>query len=157
MVDPVSSEGIEQAVDQTDLEGAGDGGETGASPGKSDVSFDEVLESGGGAEAPDGSAESAPADRVEGRDLEGVDDVDSATSPDAASGESLRDFVDGLSERGSDLDRMLDRTMQGEDLSQQELLEMQSLMYSYSQKVELASKSVEKATGGLKQMMQVQV
>jgi transcription termination factor NusB len=157
MVDPVSSEGAKQAVEQAGAEGAGekDKPEPGQSAGE--ASFEEVLEDKSAADAPEAVSEADRADQIESRDIEEIEDVDSTTASQEGGDSELREFVDGISDRKSDIDEMLERTMNGEDLDQQELLEMQMLVYSYSQKVELASKTVEKATGGLKQMMQVQV
>jgi transcription termination factor NusB len=154
MVDPVSSEGVKQAVEQAGAEGAGDKDVSESGPAPGEASFDEVLENKSAADEP---ADVSEADRVENREIEGLEDVDSSTAPQEGDGSELREFVDGISDRKDDIDEMLERTMNGEELDQQELLEMQMLVYSYSQKVELASKTVEKATGGLKQMMQVQV
>lgn len=157
MVDPVSSEGVKQAVEQAGADGAGDKETSEAVSSAGEASFEEVFENKSAADDPESVSEADRAERVERRDVEEVEDVDSTTASQNDGDSALREFVDGLSDRKSDIDEMLERTMNGEDLDQQELLEMQMLVYQYSQKVELASKTVEKATGGLKQMMQVQV
>lgn len=157
MVDPVSSEGAKQAVEQAGAEGAGEKDKPEPGQSAAEASFEEVFEDKSAAGAPEAVSEADRADQIESRDIEEIEDVDSTTASQEGADSELREFVDGISDRKSDIDEMLERTMNGEDLDQQELLEMQMLVYSYSQKVELASKTVEKATGGLKQMMQVQV
>lgn len=80
-------------------------------------------------------------------------------APVEASGaaEQIDDFVQGVVDDQKRIQEMMDRCMSGETMSQKELLELQSVIYGYAQKVDLASKIVDKATGGLKQVMNTQV
>lgn len=69
----------------------------------------------------------------------------------------LDDFVQGVFEDQARIEEMMGRCVDGKNLSQGELLQLQGLIYAYAQKVDLASKVVDKATGGLKQVMNTQV
>lgn len=69
----------------------------------------------------------------------------------------LRDFVDGIQSDETSLDRMMGKSMSGAEMSSQDLLQMQALIYNYSQKVELATKAVSNAGSGMKQIMNTQV
>ncbi len=55
------------------------------------------------------------------------------------------------------LNSMIRRAERGADFDNQELIRMQALSYRYSQKVDLASKVVNTATSGLKQILNTQV
>jgi DNA-binding transcriptional regulator YbjK len=101
------------------------------------VTFDEVLE----ADVDAGASDTA----------EAVD----AVSP--VEGNRLTELVESIQADRASLEATMDRVMSGQDLDQKEMLEMQALVYQYSQRVELTSKVVEKATGGLKQMLNMQV
>lgn len=69
----------------------------------------------------------------------------------------LQEFLDGVRSDETRLDAMMNRSMSGKPMSQQDLLQMQALIYSYSQKVDMASKAVSNAAGGMKQLMNTQV
>lgn len=69
----------------------------------------------------------------------------------------LDDFVKGVFQDEAKIEEMMARCTGGQTLSQGELLQLQGLIYGYAQKIELASKVVDKATGGLKQVMNTQV
>ena len=66
-------------------------------------------------------------------------------------------FVSGVLKDEAKIEKMMNRCAKGQTLDQGELLQMQGLIYSYGQKIDLASKVVDKATSGLKQVMQTQV
>ena len=55
------------------------------------------------------------------------------------------------------LNSAIHRAERGADFDNQELIRMQALAYRYSQRVELASKVVEQATSGVKQILNTQV
>jgi hypothetical protein len=86
--------------------------------------------------------------------VDGIQKADQAEGPAAT---QLEDFLDGLRTDETKLDKMMDNSLSGADMSQQELLEMQSLLYAYSQKVDMASKAVSNAASGMKQIMNTQV
>lgn len=67
------------------------------------------------------------------------------------------DFVQQLLREESNIQEMMERCLNGGGLEQQEMLQMQALVYSYSQRVELTTKVVEKATGGIEQVLNTQV
>lgn len=69
----------------------------------------------------------------------------------------LDKFVESVGRDEAKIEAMMKRCMKGQTLNQQELLQLQSVMYGYTQKVELASKVVDKTAGGLKQIMNTQV
>ena len=81
--------------------------------------------------------------------------VDSADKIDPA--KKIDDFIKGVFDDQDRIEKMMGRYMDGADLSQGELLQLQSTIYAYAQKIDLASKVVDKATGGLKQVMNTQV
>jgi hypothetical protein len=134
MVDPIAGAG------QVSADIASNDATSGTKGGVSDdaaVTFDEVLE----ADVDAGASETA----------EAVD----AASP--VEGNRLTELVESMQADRASLEETMDRVMSGQDLDQKEMLEMQALVYQYSQRVELTSKVVEKATGGLKQMLNMQV
>jgi len=115
--------------------------------------------------------DSAPTESAEGRSFadaldgaqapEAPEQVQAPDAPDAApkidASKRLDDFLESVGEDQARIEEMMSRCVDGQTLSQQELLELQSVIYGYAQKVELASKLVDKATGGLKQVMNTQV
>lgn len=142
MTDPISGQLASQAMQQPTatqgVEGPARGGQNPS------TSFKEVMaektEAAGQVDgAPKAQAVEAP---------EKVEKVHKA---------QLDDFVNGILTNETDLKRMMEHCMQGGAMGQQEMLQMQALIYSYSQKVDLTTKVVEKATGGLKQVMNTQV
>ena len=66
-------------------------------------------------------------------------------------------FVEGVFHDEKKMNRLMDRVHRGQTLSQGQLLELQGVIYGYAQKVDIASKVVDKSTGGLKQVMNTQV
>lgn len=70
---------------------------------------------------------------------------------------ALDAYIEGILGDESRISELLESSMRGDALGPQEMLQMQALIYSYSQKVELTTKVVEKATGGIKQVMNTQV
>lgn len=73
------------------------------------------------------------------------------------SSQRMESFVEGVLNDEKKIDRLMAKNIKGGGLEQSELLQLQGLIYGYSQKVDLASKVVDKATGGLKQIMNTQV
>lgn len=138
MVDPVAGAG------QVGADVAANQNESGRAS-ESTTSFDDLLEA-------DIDVESGePA----GPNAEGaVDAVDGASEVEET---RLSRVIDSIQSDRASLEATMDRVMGGQDLDQREMLEMQALVYQYSQRVELTSKVVEKATGGLKQMLNMQV
>jgi hypothetical protein len=71
--------------------------------------------------------------------------------------ERMEAFVTDVLADEDALDRMMTRARSGAPMQNHELLELQGLMYAYAQKVDIATKVVEKTAGGVKQLMQTQV
>lgn len=127
----------------------------------------EQADAGGGASGVDGADDDAGFDAAMG-EAEAVDEVDSVESVEAHGDmevtgveeldeTGLRDFMDDLGSDRERLDAMLEKCRSGGEMEQRELLELQGLIYGYSQRVEIATKVADKAAGGLKQMMNVRV
>ena len=55
------------------------------------------------------------------------------------------------------IDKIINGSMNGKPMSNQELLQLQAGMYKYTQELDLCSKVVEKATSGLKDTLKTQV
>ncbi len=142
MTDPVSGEAAAQAVEQlspeTDVldgvEGAGDGAE-----------FSEMMES-----SPEG-------------DVDGVDETMEVDAPQEVEpveevGEiPTEDFIQQLLEEEEHIEEMMERCLDGGAMEQEEMLQMQAAIYSYSQRVDLTTKVVDSATSGVEQVMNTQV
>lgn len=104
---------------------------------------------------------------LEGKQAEatqGAQAVQGAQAPDAAApvgktegAQQIDRFVEGVLSDERKMDAMMARCVDGKTMSNGELLQLQGLVYGYAQKVELATKLVDKATGGLKQIMNTQV
>ena len=142
MTDPVSGEAAAQAVEQlspeTDVldgvEGAGDGAD-----------FSEMMES-----SPEG-------------DVDGVDETMEVDAPQEVEpveevGEiPTEDFIQQLLEEEEHIEEMMERCLDGGAMEQEEMLQMQAAIYSYSQRVDLTTKVVDSATSGVEQVMNTQV
>jgi hypothetical protein len=66
-------------------------------------------------------------------------------------------LIDDVSRAQSRMDQVLKLAESGRSFSPAELLSLQAQTYRASQEIDLAGKVVEKATGGLKQVLQTQV
>ena len=55
------------------------------------------------------------------------------------------------------LDTLIDQSLKGKSFTNTELIGLQAGMYKYTQEIDLCSKVVEKATGGLKDALKTQV
>lgn len=75
----------------------------------------------------------------------------------ASAVDAIGRVVDNIRREETRLDHAMHRMSGGRELDSVELLRVQSLMYDHVQRVELASKVVESATSGLKQMLNTQV
>jgi hypothetical protein len=65
--------------------------------------------------------------------------------------------LDQLSAAQSRMDKVLELAQSGKTFTPAELLSLQTQVYRASQELDLAGKVVEKATGGVKQVLQTQV
>jgi len=114
---------------------------------------------GGGGAAKSASFEDVFS-QVQAREVEQVAPAEKVAEVSKAEGPAstrLRDFVDGVQSDETTLDKMMSKSMSGAEMSPQELLQMQALIYNYSQKIELATKAVSNAGSGMKQIMNTQV
>lgn len=124
----------------------------GSGPASAETSFDDVLarkteatDSTGGQ-----SLESPGVDKVE--QPKAIEQVDSSRMVDRAD-----TFARGIQDDQKRIDRMMSKLSRGAEISQGELLRMQATTYRYAQRVDLATKVVEKTANGVKQMMNTQV
>ncbi len=86
----------------------------------------------------------------------GIDPVH-AKSESSKALDAVQKFL-GEVERGqTSMDKIIQSSLSNKKMTQQELLGMQAMVYRYSQELELTSKVVEKATGGLKDTLKTQV
>lgn len=69
----------------------------------------------------------------------------------------LAKFIHGTNTRKSSLDKMIKQALQGKNFNNKELLVLQYKVSTYSLEMDLTSKVVDKATGGIKQAMNTQV
>ncbi len=76
--------------------------------------------------------------------------------PERSFGDALREHVHSLSELEQRTRRHIRRAGRRAETSPQELLVLQAEVYRYSQEVELASKLVDKASSGVRTVLQSQ-
>ncbi len=149
MTDPVSGQAASQAVEAMQQSGALEGPEQVDSA----ANFADAMNS-----AADGGAEAAEVDGVDQIDqIDQIDGVDQIDQVDQVNEIPTDDFIQRLLSEESEIQKMMDKCLSGADLGQEEMLQMQAVIYSYSQRVELTSKVVDNATGGIKQVMNTQV
>ncbi|QDG53341.1 hypothetical protein FIV42_22110 [Persicimonas caeni] len=147
MTDPISGKIASQMAEQ-----ASGVGEQSASVSQGDssqkTSFKDVM----------ANVQSQQVDEAKAADnVDAIEGVEGASESEGPAETRLQDFLDGLRTDETRLEKMMEGSLSGADMSNQELLEMQSLIYAYSQKVELASKAVSNAASGMKQIMNTQV
>ena len=115
-----------------------------------------------------GSAAPRPAGQKFGAVLEGAKAAAQAkppgqpqsVKPDPAEASSQRTAVraiDQVNAAQTRMDKVLELAQSGKTFSPAELLALQTQMYRASQELDLAGKVVEKATGGVKQVLQTQL
>ena len=142
MTDPVSTDMATQAVEQVSTQGdAAD--EVGGPEGEKD--FSEMM----------GSHEATDVDDVD--EVAGIEETGAVESIEEVAQVQTDDFVGRLLEEETKIHEMMETCLDGGGLDQQEMLQMQAVIYSYSQRVELTTKVVEAATGGVEQVMNTQV
>ncbi len=140
MTDPISGQMASQAVESM-ASGEVQGGDEATGAGD----FKEIMNADGGED-------------VGG--LEGIDPVAEVQAPDAIEEVDeipTDDFIQSILSEEADLHEMMERCMNGAKMGNDEMLQMQALIYSYSQRVELTTKVVEKATSGVQQVLNTQV
>lgn len=149
MTDPVSGQMASQAV-ETAMQQSG--GAQGPDKAGSAADFGDVMESSDGA---DGVGDPGGIDQV--GQIDQVDQVDQVDAIEEVDEIPTDDFIQKLLSDEEGVQEMMDRCLSGEDMGKDEMLQMQAVIYSYSQRVELTSKVVDNATSGIKQVMNTQV
>src|SRR4051812_7720072 len=86
--------------------------------------------------------------------VEGASGVQKTQSVKALAPAKMIDHLEAAQKR---MDSVLELAQSGKSFSPAELLSLQTQMYRASQELDLAGKVVEKATGGVKQILQTQV
>lgn len=94
-----------------------------------------------------------------------IDQVDQAKAPEKVDGMEktdgvavrLENFMKGVLKDEAKIDKMMERCMNGGPVEPKDMMQIQALVYSYSQKIDLTTKIVEKSVGGLKQLLNTQV
>jgi len=81
----------------------------------------------------------------------------SASNASSAAAVQLGQSVEQVKSAQQQLDHVLQLAESGKTFSSAELLSIQARIYSASQQIDLAGKVVEKATSGIKQVLQTQV
>ncbi|MGA9523693.1 MAG: ATP-dependent helicase HrpB [Myxococcaceae bacterium] len=77
-------------------------------------------------------------------------------APDAKSAQAAQ-MLDRVTAAQQRIDHILDLAQAGKNFTPAELIAMQAHVYRASQELDLAGKVVEKATGGVKQVLQTQL
>lgn len=116
----------------------------------------QVSTEGSPTEAPRGACKAEGVERATAgtSEVQAGGKVDSVQS--ARSQQAVR-MLDRVSEAQKRLDHILELAESGRSFSPNELLALQAHVYRASQELDLAGKVVEKATGGVKQVLQTQV
>ena len=147
MTDPVSGEMASQAVEQVrgqqeaveEVDGADEA-----------TDFSQMMSS-------DDDAQVGVDNADEIDEVAGVDEIQQVDRVEEPAEIQTDDFVQKLLEEESSIEQMMEDCLDGDGLDQEEMLQMQAVIYSYSQRVDLTTKVVENATGGIEQVMNTQV
>jgi len=83
--------------------------------------------------------------------------VEGPRAPESARSVTAAKVLDQVSAAQSRMEQVLKLAESGKSFSPAELLSLQAHVYRASQELDLAGKVVEKATGGVKQVLQTQV
>ncbi len=73
------------------------------------------------------------------------------------SSDAVANLLADMEKGGKVMDRLINGSLSGKNLSNHEMLAMQAGMFKYTQELELTGKVVEKATTGLKETLKTQV
>ena len=84
--------------------------------------------------------------------------VERASRPSEDSvGRSAARQVHEILEQETALDEAMAMSLRGESMDQREMLELQATVYSYSQRVEIATRVIDRSAGALKQLLNTQL
>ena len=92
-----------------------------------------------------------------GKAQPGQSRVETARSPQQVKPLEPAKMIDHVAAAQKRMDAVLELAQSGKSFTPAELLSLQTQMYRASQELDLAGKVVEKATGGVKQILQTQV
>lgn len=120
--------------------------------------FQEVMKGahGAGGSSPHGVAPKTEAKAVHSAQP-GQLEVTGAAKVDASTQVSASRMLDQLNRAQNRMEQILQLAESGRSFSPAQLLSLQTHVYRASQELDLAGKVVEKATGGVKQVLQTQV
>ncbi len=131
--------------------------------GSGSPSFQDAMQ----ANAPQSTSQVQQAGKVEGASSARnvlLDAKVTSNTPTTSVGQTARverskmaGMLDKLVSGQDKMSKIMDMALSGRKFEPQELLAMQAGVYRFSQELELTSKVVEKATGGIKQTMNTQV
>jgi hypothetical protein len=148
----------------TPLNGAGPSGISGASsPQKIGEDFGKVMKA---QHAPTGRTENAPlkAPQTNSTQAKSVQQaqpgkckVESVKQAEPAKQVTAAKVLDQVNQAQNRMEQILKMADSGKSFSPAELLSLQTHVYRASQELDLAGKVIEKATGGVKQVLQTQV
>ena len=143
MTDPISAEMASQAAQNYAEIGEVDGAE----PSKN---FADTMDAQ--------SDEAKDAEAADGVDADfAVDEVNEVEEVEAPSEIPTDDFIQSLLGEEDQIQAMMEDCLGGGSMEQEDMLQMQAVIYSYSQRMDLTTKVVENATSGIKQVMNTQV
>jgi len=83
--------------------------------------------------------------------------VGTAAAPQRVEAKAAAQVLERINTAQKQMDQILKLAQSGKSFTPAELLSLQAQVYSASQQLDLAGKVVEKATGGVKQVLQTQV
>jgi len=83
--------------------------------------------------------------------------VGAAGAPQKVEAKAAAQVLERINTAQKQMDQILKLAQSGKSFTPAELLSLQAQVYSASQQLDLAGKVVEKATGGVKQVLQTQV
>ena len=78
-------------------------------------------------------------------------------APRTRVGEVVGRHVQSLMDQEAEINTALEQTAAGDGLSQREMLELQATVYSYGQKVDVATRVVDRSAGALRQLLNTQL
>ena len=72
-------------------------------------------------------------------------------------GRSAARQVNAILEQEAALDAAMEHSLNGESMDQREMLELQATVYSYSQRVEIATRVIDRGASAVKQLLNTQL
>lgn len=156
----VAGAGPSQAVDTAKekfgkvLESTGKASKPGGVQGPSEVAPRQVMD---GAQRAEQAQRAQPGCTTSAKGVSQAHGVQNVQQPATARSVQAAQVLDQVSAAQKRLDHILEMAQAGKNFTPAELIAMQAHVYRASQELDLAGKVVEKATGGVKQVLQTQV